>query len=144
MTEESIVWTGRTSQVVNLVAFVIGALLCLTVVGALFGLPLILWRYLAVRSKLYELTSQRLRIHSGILSRRLEDIELYRVKDTKFEQPFFQRLFGLGNVVLLSSDKSTPAIVIEAIPGARELKDRIRDIVELRRDTKRVRALEVE
>jgi len=64
------------------------------------------------------------------------------VKDYTLEAPFFYRLFGLGNVKILTSDRSNPEIVLKAVPGARKLMDDIRTHVELRRDQKRVREVD--
>ena len=39
-------------------------------------------RYLETRFTRFEITSERIRITTGVLSRRMEELELYRVKDT--------------------------------------------------------------
>jgi uncharacterized membrane protein YdbT with pleckstrin-like domain len=104
----------------------------------------ILWKYLVVKNQVYELTNQRLKMHSGVLSKRIEELELYRVRDTQFEQPFFLRLFGLGNVILLTTDTTSPEVIVPAIPNAQAIREQIRDAVEETRDTKRVRVAELE
>jgi uncharacterized membrane protein YdbT with pleckstrin-like domain len=83
-------------------------------------------------------------VHTGVLSKRVDEVELYRVKDTRFDQPFLQRLFGLGNVVLISNDATTPTTVIRGIPDAKAVREKLRTLVEARRDEKRVRVAEVE
>jgi uncharacterized membrane protein YdbT with pleckstrin-like domain len=83
-------------------------------------------------------------MHVGVFSKTTSELELYRVKDTQFEQPFFLRLFGLGNVLLISTDATTPIVKIEAIANAHELRENIRRFVEERRDAKRVRNVEME
>ena len=144
METEHQVWSGGPSQIVNLGTFIICGLICLTVVGAVVALPFALWKYLVTRSQKYEVTSQRIRVHSGILSKTTDEMELYRVKDTKFDQPWFLRLFGLGNVIIVSNDPTTPISMIPAIKGAGELREQLRNLVEQRRDQKRVRIAEVE
>ena len=64
------------------------------------------WRYLVVKCRVYELTSQRLRLYEGVINRKIDEIELYRVKDTNIEQPFWFRMFGLGVLNLKTSDRS--------------------------------------
>jgi uncharacterized membrane protein YdbT with pleckstrin-like domain len=103
-----------------------------------------LWKYAAVRCQKYELTTQRLKLQAGVLSKKIDEIELYRVKDTRFEQSFFLRLFGLGNVVIFSSDTTQPAQTIKAVANAKALREQIRALVEVRRDQKRVRMIETE
>ena len=91
-------------------------------------IPLGLWliRWWTTRTTVYELTTQRLKIHRGILTRRLEEVELYRVKDYVLEQPLFLRLLGLGNLTLVSSDATTPSIVLRAIAGVAALREQLR------------------
>ena len=101
-------------------------------------------RWFTNRATSYELTSQRLRIYRGILNRRLDELELYRVKDYVLEQPLFLRLLGLGNLTLLSSDASTPTVAITAIAGAESVREKLRNAVQTERDRKRVRALDVD
>lgn len=144
MSVENQVWSGSTSQITNLGTFILCGLLSLTIVLAIVALPYALWKYLVVKNQKYDLTSQRLKLHSGVLSKTTDELELYRVKDTKFEQPFFLRLFGLGNVMLISSDTTTPVAVIAAVKEAESLREQIRTLVENRRGQMRVRVAEVE
>ena len=58
----------------------------------LFGLP---WSFTR-----YYLTEDKLIIETGFLSRREEEIRLYRILDITLQRPFAQRLFGLGTVHL--------------------------------------------
>ena len=66
----------------------------------LFGLP---WSFTR-----YYLTEDKLIIETGFLSRREEEIRLYRILDITLQRPFAQRLFGLGTVHLCTADHSTP------------------------------------
>ncbi len=147
--------TGHPSQWINLLPFLFWGGLALTALvlsvylaAALLALPVCagaaLWQYLVVKNQVYELTSQRLKMHSGVLNKHLSELELYRVTDTQFEQPFLLRLVGLANVHVLSADKTSPAILIPAIPGARELREQLRDLVETQRTAKGVRVSEIE
>jgi membrane protein YdbS with pleckstrin-like domain len=142
--EENQVWSGTSSQVLNLGIFILCGLVTLTVIGAIVAIPYAVWRYLLVRNRRFEVTSQRIKVYSGVLSKKIEELELYRVKDTKFEQPFFLRLFGLANVVIVSTDSTTPISMIPAIKNAQDLREKLRVLVEERRDQKRVRVTEFE
>jgi uncharacterized membrane protein YdbT with pleckstrin-like domain len=144
MAREEIVWEGSPSQVVNIVLYVVLGLLALTIIFAPVSAIVIAWKYFETKCRRYVVTNQRLKVSSGILSKRTDELEFYRVKDTRFEQPLTLRMFGLGNILLISSDATTPWSLIEAVPDAQELRERIRDLVEARRDEKRVRAVEME
>ena len=138
------VWSGSPSQIKNLGVYIACGIISLTIIGAVFAIPYAFWKYFVVRCQRYELTSQRLKLHSGVLNKKIDELELYRVKDTKLEQPLFLRIFGLGNVTLISSDTTTPVSLVYAIKDAKELREQIRALVEGRRDQKRVRLAEVE
>lgn len=153
---ESHLWTGHTSQWVHFwyyffcVLLAAGALAGIPFTGGLSGaavvIPLGMWivRWWLTRTTVYELSSQRLKIHRGILNRRLEEVELYRVKDYIMDQPLFLRLLGLGNLTLVSSDASTPRIVLRAIPSVAAVREQLRIAVQSERDRKRVRELDVD
>lgn len=129
------VWSGTPSQWQNLWAWV----LCVLVVP----IPWALWRALVTRSTRYTLTDQRLKTTRGVFNRVTDDLELYRVKDTHFQQTVWQRMAGIGDVVLSTSDATTPLVTLADIRGAESVRERLRGLVEQRRDAKRVRELDV-
>ncbi len=143
-TSEYPVWRGTTSQWTNFPTFLLWGLLGLTVILLPISLGVILWRYLVVKNQLFELTSERLKMHSGVLNKRLSELELYRVTDTQFEQPFWLRFVGLAHVVIMSSDKTSPVVRITAVPDARDIREKLRELVEARRSVKGVRVSELE
>ena len=84
-----------------------------------------------------------LTLETGVFRRELEEIELYRIKDTTLTRSFVQRLIGLGTVTVISSDESMPTLVIPAIRGAAEVRQIIRENVELVRRARGVRELDM-
>lgn len=143
-TKEYPVWTGTTSQWMNFPSFLLWGVLALTVILLPVSLGVILWRYLVVKNQKFELTSERLKLHTGVLNKKLSELELYRVTDTQFDQPFWLRLVGLAHVQIMSSDKTSPVVTITAVPDARELRETLRELVEARRTAKGVRVSELE
>ena len=79
----------------------------------------------------------------GVFSRRTDSLELYRVKDASFVQPFVMRLVGIGIVELETSDATTPVLQIRGVPDADALRERILKAVDAVRDRKGVRELDV-
>lgn len=154
--QETILWEGHSSQWVHFWWYLFCVLLAVgAVVGALFTaglsligliIPLAMWafRWWMTRTTKYELTSQRLRRTSGILNRTLDELELYRVKDYSVEMPLMMRIFGLGNLRLVTSDATTPVVDIPAIQGAMDVRELLRTAVQAERDRKRVRELDVD
>ena len=140
--QEQVIWNGRSSQLENLWVFVACGLLALTVVGLIFALPWGIWRYLVTRCRSYKLTDQRLVITSGVLNRKNEQIELFRVKDIDWEQPLMLRLFGLGRLTIRSTDSTDPIATLNALPGGEAVVDTFRGAVSRLRAKSRVGVIE--
>lgn len=100
-------------------------------------------KFLELRCTRYHLTTERIRITTGILSTQTEDTELYRVDDIKLERPFLMRLVGLGNIIMVTSDRTTPNIILKAISKSEELRDTARIHIEECRDRKQTRVLDM-
>ena len=161
MEEERPIWAGTPSQVTNLATYVGCGLVSLFLLAFLFStslptyavgtvtvllfVPLFIafHRWLQTRFTNYEITTERLRLTTGILSRRTEELELYRVKDSSFHQSLALRVFGLGDILLRTSDPSTPVTLIHAVSNGPALRDEIRACVEKLRERKGVRELDV-
>jgi uncharacterized membrane protein YdbT with pleckstrin-like domain len=137
--QESIIWEGSPSQVTNLGTYVVCVLLCFLIVPIFYAI----WRWVETRCFRYTVSDQRIRVNQGVFSKRTDSIELYRIKDVVLLQPFWLRLFGLGNVELRTSDMTSPLLTIEAVPDPAALRERILLAAEARRDLKGVRELDV-
>ena len=136
MNDERIEWSGHPSQWQNLWWFVACVLLV--------PIPWAFWRWLETRNTTYTLTDQRLKTTRGVFTRTTDDLELYRVRDSRFEQDLAERLLGLGQVVLFTTDETSPEIRLTFIRDAEAVREKIRTLVEARRDAKRVRYLDAE
>jgi uncharacterized membrane protein YdbT with pleckstrin-like domain len=153
-TSETVVWEGNPSQMTNFGTYLACALVAAAIIVAgamirpeaywvLFVPALIaLWRYLTLKFFRYRVTTERVGLTRGVLSKRTDSIELYRVKDTTLIEPFFLRLFGLSDVVLNSSDRTTPLLVLHAVPNGLTLREQIRANVERLRVQKSVREID--
>jgi uncharacterized membrane protein YdbT with pleckstrin-like domain len=156
--EETLLWKGSPSQWTNFGAYFFDLLIAAGVVAAYFltqwgpmvlialVVPFLLFlsRWLATRSHVYEITSERIRVTTGILSRKTTELELYRVRDYTIVEPFLQRLVGRGNLVVETADRTNPHLVIRAVPRVTQLKDQIRTHTERMRQLRGVRDLEID
>ena len=136
MSDERIEWRGHPSQWRNAGWFAA----CVLVLP----IPIALWKWLETRNTQYTLTDERLTFSRGILTKTTEDLELYRVRDTKFHQGVLERMVGLGNIELFTTDETSPTVRLPFIPDAEAVREKIRALVEARRDAKRVRYLDTE
>jgi uncharacterized membrane protein YdbT with pleckstrin-like domain len=166
MAEERI-WRGTPSQWKNFGLYLLQALFCAVIVIIfavlsrhtspqmrnlspyillILGVPIFiaLARYLQTKNKVYELTTERMKMSEGVFSKVTDTLELYRVKDLETRQPFLYRVVGIENVRLNTSDASSPSVLLHAIPGAVGLGDKIRNQVEIIRQQKGVREIDIE
>ena len=137
---EAIVWSGSPSQIVNLPVFVVCFLLCWLVVPVFVAV----WKWLVVRNIRYELTSERMKLRQGVLNKVFNEVELYRVRDYRAEQPLYLRVFSLGNVIIGTTDASHPVVVLRAVSRVEDVLELVRRHVEDCRARKKVRALDLE
>lgn len=86
----------------------------------------------------YSLTDDRLIITRGFLSKIEDEIRLYRILDIQWHQTFWQRICGVGCVVIKSADKSMGNFEIRNIKNSKEVKNKLSDLIEENRDKKRV------
>jgi membrane protein YdbS with pleckstrin-like domain len=164
---EETVWRGRSSQWKNFGFFLLQAIVAVVIVlgsivlsrtapsqaGRFSPYVLILLvvpifialrRYLQTKCKVYELTTERLKTSEGVLSKVTDTLELYRVKDIETRQPFLYRAFAIENVEMNTSDASSRFVFVDAIPHTVGLADKIRNQVEIIRQQKGVREIDVE
>ena len=156
--EETLLWRGSPSQWTNLGTYLFALILIAGIVTAYVlvtppqplilaalaaPLLLIFFRWLATRTHRYEVTTERIRVITGILSRRTTELELYRVRDYTLVEPFWLRLIGRGHVIIETADRTNPQLVIHAVPGAARLKDQIRTHTERMRQLRGVRDIDI-
>ncbi len=103
---EEVLFEGRAALVPSV------ATLLLAIVT--LGLWLIV-AWFQTLSRTYRITTRRIVVESGVLSKKLEQIDLYRVADYTVERPFGQRIMGTGNLLLKTFDKTTPELNVLAI-----------------------------
>ena len=103
---EIVLFEGRRALVPS-----VSVLLLVIITLGLWLLP----RWWHRGSKLYRVTTRRIVVETGVLSKRLEQIDLYRIADYTVDRPFFQRVMGTGNLLLKTFDKSTPELHVREI-----------------------------
>ena len=159
--QETLVWRGTPSQWTNAGTYFVCLLLAAAIVTAYFFLPpasrtplvflgllvpgvWALGRWVGTKCRRYEITSERIKVTTGLLSRQTSELELYRVRDYSVVEPFLLRLVGCGHIMLVTADRTTPQMVLRAVPHAATLKDQIRTYTERMRQRRGVRDLELD
>lgn len=116
-------------------------LLCLVGVGLI--VVLVVW----VRNLLitYELTEDRLILRKGIFVKSIDEIELYRVKDVRLDFTLINQWAGIGTITIDSSDETTrdAPLVMPHIDNAQGRRERLRSLVDIARQKRRVREVDL-
>ena len=100
-----------------------------------WGMPLSFTRY--------ALSEDRLFLSIGLFSIRDDEMLLYRVRDIAVKRTLWQRLFGVGTVTVVSSDKTMPTLGIKNVRDPLMVKELIHEHVEESKRKNRVRVSEV-
>ena len=81
---------------------------------------------LAARSTKYVLTTERLKVQTGMIGKRSEQMDLFRVKDVSVRRNLAQRARKCGDIVVASSDASSPKLLLSGVKEPDEVAERIR------------------
>lgn len=98
-------------------------------IGLGLGLVVALWLVFKMgnlRTAYYQVTAQRIEWARGILDRRVDNLDMFRVIDLKLRRSFVDQLLGIGTVVLTTTDKSDPEFVFTKVRRPRQLYDVIK------------------
>ena len=100
-----------------------------------FGLPLSFTRY--------SLSDDRLFLSVGFLNIRDEEVLLYRIRDITTSRTLGQRIFGVGTVKVVSSDKTMPVLELKNVKDPMSVKELLHQQVEEMKIRRRVRVGEI-
>jgi hypothetical protein len=103
----------------------------------LVGLPGMLVVFLQHVTTRFKITLRRVETERGIVTKRVESLELWRVLDVRYTQTILDRLTGNGRVILESTDKSDPRLELHGLPQHRKVFEQLREAVQAARHTGR-------
>jgi len=104
----------------------------------------LLYSWLVRLSTEYRLFQESLEVQSGIISRQIENIQLFRVRDLGLAQSILNRLAGVGDIIVTSTDQSAPHYRLRGVEDPREVYDRLRELVANSQATRRTMIVEQE
>lgn len=88
---------------------------------------------------IYSLSEDRLFRETGLLSRTYEEVLLYRIRDISLKRSLWQMIFGVGTIIVHSSDKSSGTLEIENVKSPKQVKELIHQLVEESKTRRRFR-----
>ena len=91
----------------------------------------------------YSMSEDRLFTSVGFLNLKVDQLLLYRLRDIDTSRSLWQRLFGVGTVTVVSSDKTMPNLVLKNVKDPVFVKELIHNQVEEMKLRRRVRVGEI-
>lgn len=91
----------------------------------------------------YTLTDRKLLVNSGLLSSTEDEILLYRIVDLTLKRSLFQKLFGLGTVIVHAQDTTTPVLDLKNIKHSHDFKEMLSNQIESEKIRLRMRKGEI-
>lgn len=103
-------------------------------VGAVVVFGVHLWR----RSITFRVSNTVIEYEKGLLSKRIDVVQLWRVKDVTYKQSLIDRILRIAHIEVVTSDATNPNFDIVGMPASRKLFEQMRDSIEIQRQAKNV------
>ncbi len=122
---ENLIWEGRPSWRAFAGATILGWALSIVLVGFVILAVLEVKK----RSVAWMVSSRRIEIERGFLSRRIDTLELWRIKDVEFRQNLWERMVGASTIIVTARDEVDPVVQLRGMPGDRSVFDQLSNAV---------------
>ncbi len=93
---------------------------------AVAAVIIFLYKIIKLKSVRYKITKDRIEWSRGIMQRRVDNIDMFRIVDMKMERSLPDILVGIGSITLITSDKTDPNFKFEKLRGSKYLYDVIK------------------
>ncbi|TKC08035.1 hypothetical protein FA048_12795 [Pedobacter polaris] len=107
------------------------------IIGSLITMIVAWYKYMFIRYISYLITEETIKIRTGIFIKRIDNLELYRVKDYVVVQSFIMQIFKIMNVTLITTDQLNKNIALIGIPQS-DITDVLREYVQKARINNRI------
>lgn len=133
-----VIYEGAPSWKAWFWSYVAACILSVVVVGLVWILALHLKR----KSSRYRLTDRTIDYETGVFSKQIETLQLWRVQDLDFQQSLFERVLGIARIRVFTKDVTDPELTLRGLPASREIFDKLKDAAELARQQRVVGLVE--
>ncbi len=90
------------------------------------------------RSIKFRVTNTVIETERGILSKRIDVLQLWRCRDVLYRQNLVDRILGIAHIEVFAQDATTSHLSIVGLPASRQLFEQLRDSIEIQREHKNV------
>ena len=86
----------------------------------------------------FRVTNTAIEFERGMFSKRIDVVQLWRVRDVAYKQNLVDRILGIAHIEVIAQDATNPDLEIVGLPASRQLFEQIRDSIEIQRQAKNV------
>lgn len=144
-TPETIAWTGRPDITHYLMLHFLGIITVISGVALLFiedvhygyglatigiGLWIVLYAWLARKTRIYTITDKRVTLRDGILSRSTSEVRLKDIQLVNVKQCFSDRLFNVGTIEIASAGHAGIELQLFGVSKPVQVRDIIRTLMD--------------
>lgn len=90
------------------------------------------------RSIKFRVTNTVIETERGIISKRIDVLQLWRCRDVLYRQNLLDRILGIAHIEVFAQDATTSHLEIVGLPASRQLFEQLRDSIEIQREHKNV------
>lgn len=108
--------------------------------AAIAGLG-VLWSLILWARRLtmtFHVTTRAIDVESGLLSKNIETLQLWKVRDIEFHQTVTDRILGVARIRIFTTDVTTPQFELWGLPGSRIVFEKLKESIEIARQTRNV------
>src|SRR5687768_4812841 len=98
----------------------------LSLIMIVAGVVILLIPLAVAKSTHYRISNYRIDFERGLLSKKIDTLELWHVDDINFRQSLLDRILGVGTISVFSDDQTTPNLKVSGIPNPRPLFDALK------------------
>ncbi|MBV8761876.1 MAG: PH domain-containing protein [Deltaproteobacteria bacterium] len=103
-------------------------------IAVVYGFAITMYR----KSIRFRVTNTVIEFERGMLSKRIDVLQLWRVRDVVYKQNLVDRILGIAHVEVVAQDTTNPDLEIVGMPASRQLFEQLRDSIEIQRQSKNV------
>jgi membrane protein YdbS with pleckstrin-like domain len=87
---------------------------------------ILLMKMVKLKMTRYEVSAERIEWSRGILDRKVDNLDMFRVIDLRLRRSLLDCIVGVGTVALITTDKTDPEFTFEKMRNSRRLYDIIK------------------
>jgi len=93
------------------------------------------------RSTRVRMTNRSVEYETGVFSKKIDVLELWRIRDVRYKQSLLDRILGIAHIEVFTKDVTSPHFEVVGLPASRQVFEKLRDSIEIQRQSKRVMGL---